>query len=228
MWLSENDVYLQWLDQRQGLLWIKGKPGAGKSTLLRHTITTTEKQRSQNKPIVASFFFHGRGALIQKSPLGLFRSLLHQILQRIPELLLIFSSLFKEKCSTEGEFGRKWERQERDLEDFFRDRITHAAMTNPTTIYVDALDECGEEIATRLVAFFQVITSDAPISICFSCRHYPLISLDNGLEICVEDENHQDIEYYTQAMIKGRIKPDKYRKSDSGVISEQISRSFNG
>ena len=68
------------------LLWVNGNPGAGKSTLLKY-IYETVKQDRDKKSVFASCFFHGRGALIQKSPLDIFRSLLHQLAQQIPELL---------------------------------------------------------------------------------------------------------------------------------------------
>lgn len=219
-WLSQHKVYLEWLEQRHGLLWIKGKPGAGKSTLMRHAVATIEKKERQANLIVASFFFHGRGSLIQKSPLGLFRSLLHQLLQQLPELLLLFSSLFKKRCDTEGSFGTAWDWKERDLQDFIKRSVTRFARTHPILLYIDALDECGEENASELVDYFDAITSksnavDGSISICFSCRHYPLVSLDDGLEICVEDESNQDIEVYIDDVmwshIRGKSRADEAR-----------------
>lgn len=197
-WLSQHKVYLEWLEQKHGLLWIKGKPGAGKSTLMRHAVVMIEKQERQANLIVASFFFHGRGSLIQKSPLGLFRSLLHQLLQQIPRLLLLFSSLFEKRCETEGAFGTAWDWKERDLQDFFKHNVTDSARIR---LYIDALDECGEENAIKLVDYFDAITSgsnvvDASLSICFSCRHYPLVSRDDGLQVCVEDETNEDIQVY--------------------------------
>lgn len=218
-WLSQHKVYLEWLEQKHGLLWIKGKPGAGKSTLMRHAVATIESKELQANPIVASFFFHGRGSLIQKSPLGLFKSLLHQLLQQLPELLLLFSSLFKRRCETEGEFGTAWDWKERDLQDFIKHSVTHSARTHPILLYIDALDECGEENALELVGYFDAITlkSNAvagSVSLCFSCRHYPLVSLDDGLEICVEDEVNQDIEIYIQDDMWSQIR-DKSRADEA-------------
>jgi ankyrin repeat protein len=215
-WLSQHKVYLEWLEQKHGLLWIKGKPGAGKSTLMRHAVVMIENQKRQANLIVASFFFHGRGSLIQKSPLGLFRSLLHQLLQQIPRLLLLFSSLFEKRCETEGAFGTAWDWKERDLQDFFKHNVTDSARIR---LYIDALDECGEENAIKLVDYFDSITSesnvvDASLSICFSCRHYPLVSSDVGLQICVEDEVNQDIEVYIQNVMWRQIR-DKSRADEA-------------
>jgi len=205
-WLSQHKVYLEWLEQKHGLLWIKGKPGAGKSTLMRHAVAMIERQKRQANLVIASFFFHGRGSLIQKSPLGLFKSLLHQILQQIPELLLLFSSLFKKRREIEAQFGTVWDWKERDLQDFFKYDVADSARIRPIILYIDALDECGEQNAIKLVDYFGTITSrssvlDASLSICFSCRHYPLVSSDLGLQVCVEDETNEDIQSYIQNMM---------------------------
>ena len=96
-WILEHKSYLEWLSRQHELLWIKGKPGAGKSTLINHIIRKLEGQDVQSEAVVASFFFHGRGTAIQKSALGLYRSLLYQILQQVPDLLRSFSIVFKGK-----------------------------------------------------------------------------------------------------------------------------------
>jgi hypothetical protein len=117
-WLLEHANYKSWLRQRQGLLWIKGNPGAGKSTLLKYALNECEGRASPNELVVASFFFHGRGDPIQKSSLGLFRSLVHQILRQIPDLLTEFTSIYKNKREPEGS---KIEWHEAELQRFFGD-----------------------------------------------------------------------------------------------------------
>src|SRR6266480_1114422 len=99
-WLFQHKKFLDWLAQQCGLLWVKGKPGAGKSTLLKYASQETRKHSLQNKTIVATFFFHGRGAEIQKTPEGLFRSLLHQFLKRVPNILSELNKTFNNKVRT--------------------------------------------------------------------------------------------------------------------------------
>ena len=220
-WLFKHSSYLEWLKRRYGLLWIKGKPGAGKSTLVRHMLATDEQ--AKNEIVVASFFFHARGSVLQKSRLGLFRSLLHQILQQVPELLSTFSSMFERRCKTQGEIGAKWHWHERDLEDFLKTHVAGATKAYKMRIYVDALDECGEAATSDLVGFFthlinRVTSTNVSLSICFSCRHYFNVALENGLEVCVEDENHDDIETYIQNTIENAVQD----KKTAEVIREEI------
>ena len=218
-WLMHHRTYREWLNQGHGLLWIKGNPGTGKSTVLKHALETAE-QPTKQRFILASFFFHGRGAPTQKSTLGLFRSLLHQILQQNGDLLSKFTHLYKTRCTTDGIFTKTWGWQTNELQHFFKLHVVDAARTQQIRIYIDALDECGEDVATDLVEFFRCFAG--PISICFSCRHYPFVALEGGDEICVEDENQQDIEIYVQAKIEAHIHRTDIAKT---LQNEVVSRS---
>ncbi|TKA68484.1 hypothetical protein B0A49_05693, partial [Cryomyces minteri] len=44
--------------------------------------------------------------------------------------------------------------------------------------------------------------AESNLSICFSCRHYPVVALEHGLTICVERENCHDIATYVQAELE--------------------------
>lgn len=218
-WILDHTRYHKWLDQGHGLLWIKGNPGSGKSTVLKHILETAEREPKQ-KSISASFFFHGRGAPIQRNVLGLFRSLLHQILQQNRALLSDLTSLYNKKIKTEGQYGIDWTWNENQLQSFFKSNVVHMARTHQTRVYIDALDECGQDIALELVEFFRWFA--VPISICFSCRHYPFVALEGGNEICVEDENEQDIHNYVQDKIKAHIQSTDIAEA---VQIEVVSRS---
>ena len=108
-WLLRHPNYISWISQPPGLLWIKGKPGAGKSTLMKFTLDALDPSELRSRTIfTVSFFFHGRGAEIQKTPEGLFKSLLHQLLQRFPKSLSNAVQIFKSRYSSMGKHGEKW------------------------------------------------------------------------------------------------------------------------
>ena len=222
-WLSEHQTYLKWFTEHQGLLWIKGNPGAGKSTLVKYTYEAAERNRNETS-IFASFFFHGRGALIQKNSIGLFRSLLHQLAQQIPDLLETLTSLYKKKCETEGRFGENWNWHEKELRDFFSSYFPNLAEAYKVRIYIDALDECGEDAAIDLVEFFGLFTGS--FGVCFSCRHYPLVALEYGLEISVEHQNTRDIEVYVDNTIMSKIKDRDLAEEIRDAITERSSGIF--
>ncbi|KAK0506886.1 hypothetical protein JMJ35_010586 [Cladonia borealis] len=208
-WLLDHEQYKTWLARSQALLWIEGKPGAGKSTLLAYAV----RQPPQSNDIVASFFFSARGAPIQQTSLGMFRSLLHQLLEKSPEMLSKFSLMYQKKRDTKLGSGQILEWHERELRDFLDSYTTILPEAHPIRIYVDALDESGQDVAIELVNYFQKLTSrpsstKAGISVCFSCRHYPVLAPFHELNICVEDENHEDIGTHVRTSLRGKF-PDK-------------------
>ena len=83
-WIQDHIVYRNWIAKKRGLLWIQGKPGAGKSTLMGFIHETLSQSPILKEDIMISFFFHGRGTILQKNPVGLFRSLLHQLYIKVP------------------------------------------------------------------------------------------------------------------------------------------------
>ncbi|KAH7350408.1 hypothetical protein BKA66DRAFT_288549 [Pyrenochaeta sp. MPI-SDFR-AT-0127] len=230
-WLREHESYKSWLSQQNMLLWIKGNPGVGKSTLVKYALHECERQTPVNKELViASFFFHGRGSSLQKSQLGLFRSLLYQILDQVPELLHDFTSIFKMKCDTEGEPEVKWDWHQTELQDFLKNSVPLFSKGRPMRIYIDALDECGDEVARDLVKFFQRLileppdTGSAAISICFSCRHYPIVYLNCGLTLCVEKENTDDIITHVQSELTRM----GVEQNDARKIKKEIVKNASG
>ena len=88
-WLYEHLEYKMWLNrdfthEHHGFMWIKGKPGAGKSTMMKHALLKTKKVLAG--ATIISFFFNSRGSILEKSTLGIYRSLLFQRLIAIPPL----------------------------------------------------------------------------------------------------------------------------------------------
>ncbi|KFG86104.1 hypothetical protein MANI_109978 [Metarhizium anisopliae] len=198
-WLSRHTIYREWVERNRGLLWIKGKPGSGKSTLLRHALDNANKGRDmKEKPLILSFFFHGRGTELQRTPPGFYRSLLHQ-LSKIPDAVSDVVDTFQEKCETFGEVGKTWQWHPKQLRDLFESSIREALKLRPICLFVDALDECGEKDATMLAQRFKDLldslrsTAYNSFHICFTCRPYPIVALDSEFRICVEEGNETDI-----------------------------------
>src|SRR5271170_4532863 len=227
-WLLKHNIFLEWAAQERGLLWISGKPGAGKSTLLKYALQKISRDEPavQNEVLVLSFFFHGRGAEIQRTPLGFFRSILYQILAEAPSALSELVQAFKKNCEEKGNPGEKWNWRLEELQGFFRSSLSKILERYSIRIFVDALDECGESVAIELVEEFQNLLdysstrSGSTFSICFTSRHYPIIELNSGMEICVEKENGNDITTY----VLGRLRNEKDQIRD--MIIQRASGIF--
>lgn len=82
------------------------------------------------------------------------------------------------------------------------------------TIFVDALDEAGRKAANDLATYFhnlndRLAAGKGAARICISCRHYPIVVANTSLEICVEDENHDDIAKYVKNLLNSGIPKEK-------------------
>ncbi|KAL7948676.1 nacht and ankyrin domain-containing protein [Trichoderma barbatum] len=208
-WLLQHKTYMSWATSHHGILWLKGKPGAGKSTLLKYALS---KQRnipsSTDIDLVLSFFFHGRGDDLQKTPLGFFQSLLHQILKQSPKALSDLVDTYRQRCREMGDPPEKWQWRPEELWCFFESSLLETLKVRPIWLFVDALDECGERDAVDLAVKFKSLLESSRttifenLHICFSCRHYPIpAELEGVVEICVEDQNKDDISTYVRNKI---------------------------
>lgn len=205
-WLDRHSSFQLWGTQPGALLWIKGKPGSGKSTLLKYALDKKTKTSAESEHLTIAFFFHGRGDELQKTPLGFYRSLLHQLLNKLPGALSELLNTFGEKLKSIGSPGQQWKWHLKELQGFLETSLPRILEVYSVTLFVDALDECGEENAVQLVHDFKIIleglskTKLRPIRICFSCRHYPILDSDygheDGLSISTEHENKEDIRNY--------------------------------
>ncbi|KAH7016248.1 ankyrin repeat-containing protein, partial [Microdochium trichocladiopsis] len=201
--LLKHETLVQWTRQHRGLLWINGKPGSGKSTLIKYALRTLPSLYGTDT-LAFSFFFHGGGHELQRTPLGLFRSILHQLLKRVPGALPNLIDHFDGKRKTEGEPGEKWQWHLQHLQDFLKSALKRILKRFPVILFIDALDECGEQPARELIGQLKDLLSSLPstdsrFGICFSCRHYPILELDGGLTIRLDTENTQDIVTFVQA-----------------------------
>ncbi|CAH0052972.1 unnamed protein product, partial [Clonostachys solani] len=201
-WLSSHENFVKWRDQHRGLLWIKGKPGSGKSTITKYAVKRLSKVYGPETQVF-SFFFHARGHELQKSLLGFFRSILHQILQRYPGSLNDLVDAFNTKRMSIGEPGKNWHWHLQPLQEFLKLGLPKILTRFPVVFFIDALDECGQSPALDLIKYFQRVLQCLPskgcqFGVCFSCRHYPIIPGNGGLEVVLEEENYKDISMFVK------------------------------
>ncbi|RYP08882.1 hypothetical protein DL765_008663 [Monosporascus sp. GIB2] len=206
-WFLKRSEYLDWLnmkkvDQHHGFLWIKGKPGTGKSTLIKFALTNCRK--TMKDQIIISFFFNARGASLEKSTAGMYRSLLLQLLERLPQLQSIFESLGFTSWNSSN--NHTWTIVV--LKDLF-ERAVQLLGQASVVCFIDALDECDEDQIRDMVSFFQrlgdfAMSSSVRFRVLFTSRHYPHITITKGLSLVLEgQEGHtQDIITYVNSELK--------------------------
>ncbi|KAL7780982.1 ankyrin repeat protein [Trichoderma afarasin] len=214
-WLLDDSQYQAWMNKSRGLFWIKGNPGAGKSVLMKFAVTMMDHRKSGE--LVVSFFFHGRGAPLQKNPLGVFRALLNSMLIYFPEYLAQLTERFNDQERRFGTYQEKrWTWAKEELQDFMSEVLTKGTRNRPVAIFVDAIDECGEVHAKYLLEYFKSLMNnvereEAQVKICFSSRHFPLLGLDTISTIFVEERNDKDIRLVIRERLK-QIQPKAKRE----------------
>lgn len=200
-WLLNHPEYIRWAGCDGGLLWIKGTPGSGKSTLLKYIL---DQRSSDRRHLHLSFFFHGRGNELQRTTLGLFRSLLHQILHYMPKALPDLLQAFKQM---QIKFGAKLQWYAADLYKYLESSLSKVLQTQSVYIFVDALDECDRDDAARLLLDIQRLLDKVKppngnaLRICLACRHQPEWKCLPEYEIVAEQQNRADISIYVQAQL---------------------------
>ncbi|KAF5586011.1 Het-eN [Fusarium subglutinans] len=228
-WIFQHKIYRTWESRDRSLLWLKGKPGSGKSTLLRYILDNiVTSTNSKGRPIVLSFFFSGRGTELQKTPGGLYRSLLCQMESKIPQALEAMEMRFRQIHTQSDTYDERWMWNTPELRYYARTSLRKALETHPIILLVDALDECGQKNAEQLAEEFNSILHWPSskhlkyLRICFTCRHYPVVNIESALEISIDRENARDIFLFVESKLR------LFQEQTGSRISEFISQHAEG
>jgi hypothetical protein len=239
-WLLRKAEYLDWLDetkvdQHHGILWIKGNPGTGKSTIIKFVHhrarksmgllprSTNAMHKTEGNDVVIAFFFNARGATLERSTMGMYRSLLAQLLEYPSYLRSAFSLLpFLVK-----EIRRDYQWNIGTLQELLREIVLD--VKSPVLCFVDALDECDEQQIRDMISFLSqvgelAVSANIKFRVCFASRHYPHISIDRGFELILEGEqgHAEDIAAYLRTEL--RIGQNKTAKE----VRQEVQRKSSG
>ncbi|KAH6613521.1 hypothetical protein F5144DRAFT_406716 [Chaetomium tenue] len=236
-WLLAHEMYKSWASSSQGLLWIRGKPGSGKSTLLKYAlahITGTKTGDTWNRALILSFFFHGRGAELQRTPLGLYQSLVCQILQQVPDALKAFVDTFerKEQIDKKKQPVKKQEWHPKELWEALKSSLPIVLQKRSVWLFIDALDEAGDEYANDVLGKIKSLveglgtierskSAPRPFRLCFTCREYPVLEEDFKNFINPTAQNQGDISTF----VKTRLSESRLSRSN---IPELIAGRADG
>lgn len=165
-----------WLRQGSGCYWIQGKAGSGKSTLMKFILQHQQTRANlrawagDKQLLTSEFLFWYWGTSLQRSQEGLLRTLLHNILQRNPELI---SHVMPEPVqdSVEGR-GHLQSPTLAELKRWFT-KLQHD-LTGPSSryrvcLFIDGLDEYEGDHA-ELASFFLDLSSNNFLKIIVSSR----------------------------------------------------------
>lgn len=219
-WFTEHPSFQEWWGKGKNFLWVRGKPGSGKSTIMKEALVWAREHRGSTT--ILSYFFNARSPHeLEKSCIGLYRSLTYQLLSLLPSIRHRITEYFPDKSDTD------W--AEVELQNFWMHLVSNKHLPS-VAIFVDALDEGSDDDVRAMINFFsqlnRSVVNDRSIMICLSSRPYPNITIRNSLLIVVEEQtgHDRDIKSYIKDQLEDdgtallhEIREAVYKKS-SGVF----------
>jgi hypothetical protein len=210
--------FVDWLQRGSGIYWINGKAGSGKSTLMRELVHNPKTHQNIKTwsggipPKVVSFFFWNSGTTLQRSQIGLFRSLLHEALQDQPDLVpYIFPEALEDAISAvrggKNVLDIKWNWNLKTLQRGFA-RLTEFATTSlKFCFFLDGLDEYDGDHES-LAEFFKSLSSSPHVKLCVSSR--PWLIFEDCFKGCpglrLQDLTFNDIVAFVKDKLQGHDK----------------------
>lgn len=165
-WVTRRKDYCRWFDAENlegndGFFWIKGNPGTGKSITMKFLYQNAQrrlaKARAAKEKLVISFFFNARGDELEKSTLGLYRSLLFNLLTLEPNLQDALNHYGKGGYHNVLRSG--WQVQM--LKEVLEEAVLGLQGQNKELFcYIDALDECPEDEVQDMISYFEDLVGE--------------------------------------------------------------------
>ena len=222
--------FVEWLKNGQNVYWIQGKAGSGKSTLMSYIC---EDQRTEaslktwagaHELLIVPFFFWKAGNdRMQKNSAGLLRSLLHQILEKVPGLILSLASTSNDpqgfQTGIQG-FPSIPAWTEQRLLMSFRRLLSELSSTHHLCLFVDGLDEIDGN-QNDLVELLQDRVKGPNMKMCLSSRpdRSFIDAFSSPAMLRLEDLTKKDIKLYVSRKLEGA-----WRKSPAVDYKYWVSR----
>jgi hypothetical protein len=164
----------------------------------------TESSRNLAGRANVAFFFNARGEVLEKSTLGMYRSLLFQTFQHFPELTHVLDKFTSKLYRYNGVF--EWTVETLQT---ITSEVVGELGTRSLTLFIDALDECDAEEIRDMVEYFEELGSNAfqnsaKLHICFSSRPYPHADIQNRIRFTLEEqtEHSEDLAKYVRGKLR--------------------------
>ncbi|KAM5360167.1 hypothetical protein ACJZ2D_013928 [Fusarium nematophilum] len=228
------ESFVDWLEQGTEVYWIQGKAASGKSTIMKYLWNSTKTHECldtwRGAAAIASavFFFWSGGTAVQRTHVGLLRSLLYSVLKWRRELI---SEVFPEEWARKSNqlachsplTPEKWSLGR--LRTAFEKLATLANEELKMCFFIDGLDEYEGEGA-EIAGYIRIISClSVHVKFCVSSRPWPVFRdiFHNIPTLKVQDFNRRDIEHFVQANLTESTHW-KYLSAMSPTDAESVMR----
>lgn len=215
-WLTENDMYIDWIQGHGPLLWLTGIPGAGKTVLSGLLIQECMNRAAYKSNRAVAYFYcdyNNEQTLRTSNILG---AIAAQLARQNEESYLRLEEYYADLHPSDRL------RQQPEPGELIAVLHDMADNFDDVRIVIDGLDECGVLVEDALDALKELVRDpDHNISMAILSRNEPEIrdvlnSLEHThIEVAAQGK---DIDLYVRAEIKNRI------KKKNSVLSVPTSR----
>ena len=199
-WLKEHQSFKNWQDASNNLLCIRGRPGSGKSTLMKHILDQPYPPKNNNFNI--AFFFSCCGDELQRTRLGLLRSIVHQLSACFPQA---FDELIQRFMRTRAALttGQKVLWSAPELFDSLYKALPRVLKSHSLRILVDAIDECEDYTVQGLAEDLKKLSGMSRKDgfrcfVCFSSHSHTPIDPASPAIIQVDEQSSLDVERFVR------------------------------
>lgn len=223
--------FVEWLKNGQGIYWIQGKAGSGKSTLMSYicgdqrTKVLLKTWAGTHELLVIPFFFWkaGKDSPMQKSSAGLLRSLLYQILEKLPHLILSLAQNNRDLQDFKTNLQRfalipAW--TEKHLLTTFQKLLVELSSSYHLCLFIDGLDEIDGS-QNDLAELLQDRVSGPNLKICLSSRpdRFFIDAFSSPTMLRLEDVTRKDIILYVSSKLQGACRKKPWVVDDEKWVS---------
>ncbi|OAL31353.1 hypothetical protein AYO20_08263 [Fonsecaea nubica] len=210
------DNFMLWTQDDNPIYWILGKPGSGKSTLMNFVVQNErtreafEHKFAGQQPLIITFFFWEAGVDLQKSQVGLLRSIIWQILEEMDATtsIQIWSTMLQ-KISPP--LPTVW--TQKQLRQILQSLVQ--GICNPICLFLDGLDEFQglDDHFEAIRDIIGVFRHRQKTKICIASR--PSACLDSLYKTCpqlrLQDLTESDITRYVEDKLTKILTSDNYQ-----------------
>lgn len=215
-----------WLRTGNGTYWIEGKAGSGKSTMMKYLLQHEETSRSlqqwasDKELFIGSHFFWTMGTNLQKSQIGLLRTMLFQLLKRHPDLVLVACP--DRLSTTNFEHLESWTMEA--LVQSFRLLLSSKHLTVRMCFFIDGLDEYSG-IHTDLIDLLDSFAKSDCIKICVSSRPWPEFREAYRAipyRLCIHEFTRPDIHAFAHGRLTENPRFEALRRQSSVEAADRL------
>lgn len=230
---DEGTGFAGWLEgEDTSIYWIEGKPGSGKSTLVKYIVGHPSVPdlleiwagRINVKPLWAGYYFWDAGSNpLQKSRLGMIRTLLYQCLRQRPDLLptvsprrwALYASLHNSVFTPPS---WTWE----ELNDTFALLTAMSGKDFRLALFIDGLDEFDGR-PEKIISFIEDVNSKHNVKICVASRPWEAFrdAFQQGPSLAMQKLTKNDITTYIRGRF-ARCEAFNERKAVSSAALDQL------